>query len=350
MRVARCLRSSIRTGCCAPRPPACSCLPTSTPPVQQGSPRRPARQRRRLVPGRTDRTSRHQQAAREPLPGPAGRRAAPPPGLSARCCRRRPGRGVHDHQRRRRAHDEDAADGGTGGDDADRGKRDAPRPRRLQGVQGLASPVHPGGRARGPPRRAEGEELARAFGLRHARLPIRFADADGTAQWCARSSHCIGGPNSRTYPSVEPMAEYAFFTGGVGGETGRGSSGVPATRPTSSWMRTAWRRDGHARARGCRGCRRSMVAGIARARCLPQARSGLHRAAPGMLGLLAGLRDAGDPRDPAAHRRESFVAMLSLPAEWRRSNRMVTRASSCRGPSSSSSRSTPTATTAITVA
>ena len=60
-------------------------------------------------------------------------------------------------------------------------------------------------------------ELARAFELRHARLPIRFADADGTAQWCARSSHCIGGPNSRTYPSVEPMAEYAFFMGGVGG-------------------------------------------------------------------------------------------------------------------------------------
>ena len=31
MRVARCLRSSIRSGCSAPRPPACSCLQTSTP-------------------------------------------------------------------------------------------------------------------------------------------------------------------------------------------------------------------------------------------------------------------------------------------------------------------------------
>ena len=110
------------------------------------------------TPGRTDRTSRDQQAAREPLPGSARRRAAPATGRSSPAGSRPAdpdeacttinaviARTMKTLQTAGRSRPTLTAGGGT-----------APRPRRLQGVQGLPSPVHPGGRARGPPRCAGG--------------------------------------------------------------------------------------------------------------------------------------------------------------------------------------------------
>lgn len=169
-------------------------------------------------------------------------------------------------------------------------------------------------------------ELARAFELRHAPLPIRFADEAGSEQWRARSSHCIGGPNSRTYPSVEPMAEYAFFTGGVGGETGRGffwragdtadlrldgrgltaRTGMPVhpdvVTAVDRWLAGVPDVDAYHTLDLAFIELRLGCWGFSQAYAMPQIRE--------VQPLIA---------------RESFVAMLSLPADWRRSNRLVTR-------------------------
>ncbi len=169
-------------------------------------------------------------------------------------------------------------------------------------------------------------ELARAFDLQHALLPIRFADDDGTAQWCARSSHCIGGPNSHTYPSVDPMARYAFFTGGVGGETGRGffwrsgdtadleldgrglvaRTGMPVHQEVvdavDGWLQGLPAVDTYHALDLAFIELRLGCWGFSQAYATPEIRQ--------IQPLIA---------------RESFVAMLSLPPDWRRSNRMVTR-------------------------
>jgi hypothetical protein len=170
------------------------------------------------------------------------------------------------------------------------------------------------------------KELARAFELRHSQLPIRFADADGTAQWCARSSHCIGGPNSRNYPSVEPMAEYAFFTGGVGGETGRGffwRSGDTAELEL----------DAHGlAARTGMPVHKDVVAAVDRwLQALPEL-DVYHKLDLAFIELRLGCWGFSQAYAMPEIReiqpliaRESFVSMLSLPVEWRRSNRMVTR-------------------------
>jgi hypothetical protein len=169
-------------------------------------------------------------------------------------------------------------------------------------------------------------ELARTFGLRHALLPIRFADDDGTAQWLARSSHCIGGPNSRTYPSVEPMAEYAFFTGGVGGEAGRGffwrSTDTPDLKLDARGLAARTGMPVHP----------DVVAAVERwLQGLPEL-DVYHVLDLAFIELRLGCWGFSQAYASPEVReiqplisRESFVAMLSLPPDWRRSNRMVTR-------------------------
>lgn len=169
-------------------------------------------------------------------------------------------------------------------------------------------------------------ELAKMAGIRHQLLPIRYGDADGVAQWCARSSHCIGGPNSLTYPSVEPIKAYAFFTGGVGGETGRAFFWRPSdTDDIDLTARGLTARFGMP-------VHDEVVAAVdGWLKGLPPM-GAFHILDMAFIELRLGCWGFSQTYATPEVReiqplisRESFVAMLSLPAEWRRTNRMVTR-------------------------
>lgn len=170
------------------------------------------------------------------------------------------------------------------------------------------------------------QQLASAFELNHSILPIQFADDDGVEQWCARSSHCIGGPNSRSYPSIEPISEYTFFTGGVGGETGRGF--FWRTTDTPDLML-----DAHGlTARMGMPVHEEVVAAVDLwLQALPKL-DVHHKLDLAFVELRLGCwgfsQAYASPEiceiQPLVS-RETFVAMLSLPTEWRRSNRMITR-------------------------
>lgn len=170
------------------------------------------------------------------------------------------------------------------------------------------------------------QQLARAFGLKHSILPIRFAEDDGVEQWCARTSQCIAGPNSRSYPSIDPIAEFTFFTGGVGGETGRGFFWRATDTP-----------DLILDARGLTArmgmpVHEDVVAAVDLwLQALPDL-DVYHKLDLAFVELRLGCwgfsQAYASPEiceiQPLVS-RESFVAMLSLPTDWRRSNRMITR-------------------------
>jgi hypothetical protein len=170
-------------------------------------------------------------------------------------------------------------------------------------------------------------KLARALGLNHSLLSIVYADEDGMAQWQARCGHCIGGANLKTFPTIEPLARFAYFCGGVGGEAGRGFFWRPLDTESTELT-------GH---------------GLAARLGMPIHDEVVRALDAWLEGLPAGL-DTYQRLDLGflEHRlsawacvqsyattevlhihplvgRETFVAMLSLPPEWRRTNGMVRR-------------------------
>jgi len=170
-------------------------------------------------------------------------------------------------------------------------------------------------------------ELARAFGLNHSRLPVVYADEDAVEQWRARCGHCIGGANMRTFPTVEPMAAFSFFTGGVGGEAGRGFF----WRPTDALDTLL---DGHSMAaRLGMPIHDEVVAALdAWLQSVPPDLDLFQTLDLGFLehrlGAWGFVQSYATPEvlqvQPLVA-RENFIAMLSLPTDWRRANRMVTR-------------------------
>jgi hypothetical protein len=68
---------------------------------------------------------------------------------------------------------------------------------------------------------AVGRDLANRYGLRHEVLPYRRATAEQAQAWQIRAGHCISGVNMTMHPSVAPLRE-RYFVGGLGGEVGRG--------------------------------------------------------------------------------------------------------------------------------
>lgn len=170
------------------------------------------------------------------------------------------------------------------------------------------------------------QELAKRFGLNHRLLPIRYATPEQSEMWHARSGHCIGGPNMLSFPTVEALAQFDFISGGLGGEIGRAFFWRPTdtenTKHTAhdiavrfgmpvhdevvaaveAWMRTVPDVDGYL----------TMDLAYLELR----------------MSCWAFAQAYATPNNYAIHpmiSRESFAAMLSLPPQWRRSNRMITR-------------------------
>lgn len=170
------------------------------------------------------------------------------------------------------------------------------------------------------------QELAKRFGLNHRLLPIRYATAEQSEQWHARTGHAIGGPNMLSHPTVEALAQYDFISGGLGGEIGRGffwrATDTEATRHSAhdiavrfgmpihdevvaaveTWMETVPQVDGY------------LMMDLAYLEL--------------RMSCWAFAQAYATPDNYAIHpmiSRESFAAMLSLPPEWRRSNRMILR-------------------------
>jgi hypothetical protein len=64
-------------------------------------------------------------------------------------------------------------------------------------------------------------ELASQFGLDHIILPYVRANPSQAELWEQRTSHCVTGTNKAMHPSVAPL-DGKVFLGGLGGEIGRG--------------------------------------------------------------------------------------------------------------------------------
>lgn len=169
-------------------------------------------------------------------------------------------------------------------------------------------------------------ELARTFGLKHQLLSIRYGDEEGIEQWRARCGHCIGGANMRSYPSVEPLASYAFFTGGVGGEAGRGffwrASDTEDTELTGHGLAARLGMPIHDEVVDALDAWLGSLPDINTYQKLDLAFLELR------LGCWGFVQSYATPEVLQVQpliARESFSAMLSLPPEWRRTSRSVTR-------------------------
>ena len=170
------------------------------------------------------------------------------------------------------------------------------------------------------------DELARRFDLNHWTLPIVYADDDAVAQWRALCSHCIGGANMRTFPSIYPLYKYDYFTGGLGGEIGRAF----LWRPTDTDDFELTPRNVTARL-GMPFDAETLQAVEAWFERMPPVDTFLALDLAYMelrLGCWGFTQAYASPGIVELHPmmcRESYVAMLSLPPEWRRTNRMITR-------------------------
>ncbi len=167
-------------------------------------------------------------------------------------------------------------------------------------------------------------DLAQRFALKHSLLPLVVAERTARAEWHARTGHCNGGLNWRTHPSVWPLEPYAYLLIGLGGEVGRGFY---------------WRATDQSDL--------AITADLLVARTglapLPRLRDAVARWLAGLptrdpfqildlfylenrMGPWAFAQSYANPRvrqvSPMISRRV-FEAMLSLPPEWRRSNRMM---------------------------
>lgn len=170
------------------------------------------------------------------------------------------------------------------------------------------------------------QELASRFGLKHRLLQVRFATAEQSAQWHARAGHCIGGPNMRSFPTVAPLSEFDYVTGGLGGEIGRAFFWRPTdteTTPLSAHEIVV---------RFGMPVHDAVVAAVEEwLRHVPPCDSYFKLDLAYLelrMSCWAFAQSYATPNNCAIHpliSRESFTAMLSLPPEWRRANRMILR-------------------------
>ncbi len=167
------------------------------------------------------------------------------------------------------------------------------------------------------------KEIAARFGLRHSLLPVQFASERDAMQWHARSGHCIGGPNMRRHATVLPLAEARAFVGGLGGEIGRGFFWRPGDGPdTEISADTIVARFGmppssevHAAVEEWQRSVTSFDPFLALDLAYMELR----------MGCWAFAQAYTLPEVQNIHpliSRPAFTAMLSLPPEWRRENRM----------------------------
>lgn len=170
------------------------------------------------------------------------------------------------------------------------------------------------------------QELARRFGLRHTLLPEERASNAEAEQWHARASHSIGGANMHNFPTIAPLARLSYFAGGVAGETGRGFFWRPNdeadTRISAHDLAARFGMPVHPQ----------VVAAIDQwMHSLPAVDTFLKLDLAYLelrVACWAFAQAYSTPHVKHIHpliSREAFTAMLSLPPEWRRSNRMITR-------------------------
>jgi hypothetical protein len=166
-------------------------------------------------------------------------------------------------------------------------------------------------------------EIAARFGLTHRVLPRETASPEAAADWHARTGQCLGGTTMRAHPSIAPLAADDYFVGGIGGEVGRGFFWRPGdTAATALDARSLAMRLGmpvHDRETAAIEDWLAGVGGFDTFTRLDLAFLELR------LGPWAFSDAYATPKVRHFHplvARRSFAAMLSLPAEWRRADRM----------------------------
>lgn len=170
------------------------------------------------------------------------------------------------------------------------------------------------------------QELASRWGLNHRLLPIKYATPEQSEQWHARAGHCIGGPNMRSFPTVASLQDFQFITGGLGGEIGRAFFWRPtdtaATKLSAHDIAVRFGMPIHQEVVGAVEVWMKGVPQVDGYLMLDLAYLELR------MSCWAFAQAYSTPNNHAIHpliSRESFAAMLSLPPEWRRSNRMIIR-------------------------
>ena len=175
--------------------------------------------------------------------------------------------------------------------------------------------------------RVRAQELAERFGLRHRCLPAVTATPEQAEDWHARSGHCIGGPNMVSHPTVEQLSSASFFVGGMGGEIGRGFFWRPTDKVTTLVSATnlvsRFGMPPHDEViDAVESWLTHLPEGIDTFLLLDLAYLELR------MGPWAFAQTPGTLPVREAHpliSRRSFEDMLSLPPEWRASNRMILR-------------------------
>jgi hypothetical protein len=182
---------------------------------------------------------------------------------------------------------------------------------------------HPNGRLD----RFRAAELAEAFQLQHRTLPVKLATPSQASEWHARSGHCVGGPNMHSHPTVDSLASTSYFVGGMGGEIGRGFFWRPTDSPDTEIDAMSL-----ANRFGMPTSKKVLQATDLWLQDVPNYGDALLLLDLAYIELRMGPWAFAQPdgTSPTRHShplisRGSFEAMLSLPPDWRATNKMIVR-------------------------
>ena len=170
-------------------------------------------------------------------------------------------------------------------------------------------------------------EIAGRFGLQHRRLPVRMATEAHARTWHARTGHTVGRPNMWRHRTVAPLGEARAFIAGLGGEIGRAffwrASDTVETEIGPETIVARFGMPPHA----------CVSEAVARWHPSVAPFDAFLRLDLAYLELRVGCWGfASAYANPAVFNmnpmisRCAFQAMLSLPPDWRRENRMITEA------------------------
>jgi len=170
-------------------------------------------------------------------------------------------------------------------------------------------------------------EIAARFGLSRRLLPHVRASEEAAADWLARAGFAVGGTNMWNHPTVRPLAKLECLIGGAAGEVGRGFFWRPGDRADMVMDEPALTpRFGMPAHPKVRAAVAKWLEGAAKAAggdallVLDLAYLELR------MGAWAGAQSYAAAWSQDIHplsSRESFAAMLSLPPDWRRGNRLI---------------------------
>ncbi|MBG6158971.1 hypothetical protein IWQ52_005052 [Labrenzia sp. EL_159] len=64
-------------------------------------------------------------------------------------------------------------------------------------------------------------DIAKRFDLKHELIPLVKADNAAADEWRSRNGYCFGGPHIYNHPTIAALKARDYFVGGLGGEIGR---------------------------------------------------------------------------------------------------------------------------------